>query len=246
MTGESASRNEALRLVATLTIAGLFSGISIVLAYRTTLPRIQANQRAALERAVFEVLPGTVRLERLAWDGAKLAAGEAGKGALQESIFAGYDGDDALLGFAVPGAGAGFADTIKLIYGLDPSGGRVLGMKVLESRETPGLGDKIYKDLDFVAEFRALVIDPMIELIKGHGEKPNQVDAITGATISSRAVVKILNQTNTVWRPRIAALAGQPPAAGDASSTAPATPAILPPDVERGGPVPGGLTGEKP
>ena len=86
-------------------------------------------------------------------------------------------------------------------------------MKVLESRETPGLGDKIYKDAKFVAEFRELVVDPVIELIKGHGERANQVDAITGATISSRAVVKILNQTNTVWRPRIAALAAQPPAA---------------------------------
>ena len=63
--GAPSPRIEALRLVATLTIAGLFSGISIVLAYRATLPRIQANQRAALERAVLEVLPGTQRLERL-------------------------------------------------------------------------------------------------------------------------------------------------------------------------------------
>ena len=117
-------------------------------------------------------------------------------------------------------------------------------MTVLESRETPGLGDKIYKDAKFVAEFRTLVVEPVIELIKGHGDKANQVDAITGATISSRAVVKILNQTNTVWRPRIAALAAQPPAApGDASRTAPA---LVPPDAQRGGPVPGGRAGEKP
>lgn len=242
--GAPSPHSEALRLVATLTIAGLFSGISIVLAYRTTLPRIQANQRAALERAVFEVLPGTVRLERLVWDGAALTAGSAGQGALAESIFAGYGEGDHLLGYAVPGAGAGFADTIKLIYGLDPAGDRVLGMKVLESRETPGLGDKIYKDLDFVGEFRELVVDPLIELIKGHGEKPYQVDAITGATISSRAVVKILNQTNEIWRPRIAAFASQPAAApGDPTRTAPA---LVPPDADRGGPVPGGLTGEKP
>ena len=237
-------RSEVLRLVATLTIAGLFSGLSIVIAYRTTLPRIQANQRAALERAVFEVLPGTTRLERYSWDGSKLGAEATGQGSLQESIFAGFNADGALVGFAVPGAGAGFADTIKLIYGLDPSAERVLGMKVLESRETPGLGDKIYKDLEFVGEFRALVVDPLIELIKGHGEKPNQVDAITGATISSRAVVKILNQTNEIWRPRITAFASQPAAApGDPTRTAPA---LVPPDADRGGPVPGGLTGEKP
>lgn len=234
------SRSEVLRLVATLTIAGLFSGLSIVIAYRATLPRIQANQRAALERAVFEVLPGTTRLERFSWDGTALAPSTADQGALQDSIFAGYGEGDALVGFAVPGAGAGFADTIKLIYGLDPSGERVLGMKVLESRETPGLGDKIYKDSKFVAEFRDLVVEPVIELIKGHGDKTNQVDAITGATISSRAVVKILNQTNAIWRPRITALGAQPPKS-DA-----ALPVTLPPDLERGGPVPGGLSGEKP
>ena len=233
-------RSEVLRLVATLTIAGLFSGLSIVVAYRTTLPRIQANQRAALERAVFDVLPGTQRLERLAWDGTRLAAGVAGQGALEESVFAGYGADDALVGYAVPSSGPGFQDTIKLIYGLDPSGQRVLGMKVLESRETPGLGDKIYKDPKFVAEFRDLTVEPLIELIKGHGPSPNQVDAITGATISSRAVVKILNQTNAIWRPRIAALGAQPPKS-DA-----ALPVTLPPDLERGGPVPGGFAGEKP
>lgn len=242
--GAGSSRNETLRLVATLTIAGLFSGLSIVIAYRATLPRIQANQRAALERAVFEVLPGTTRLERLTWNGTALTAGTAGQGALEDSIFAGYKADDSLAGFAVPGSGAGFQDTIKLIYGVDPSATHLLGMTVLESRETPGLGDKIYKDAKFIAEFRDLLVDPLIELIKGHGEQANQVDAITGATISSRAVVKILNQTNAIWRSRIAALAGQPPRESGAGS--PANPAAIPPDVERGGPVPGGLTGDKP
>lgn len=238
------SRGEVLRLVATLTIAGLFSGLSIVIAYRTTLPRIQANQRAALERAVFEVLPGTVRLERLSWNGKTLAAGVAGQGALDESIFAGYNAADALVGYAVPGSGAGFQDTIKLIYGLDPTAASVLGMTVLESRETPGLGDKIYKDPKFAGEFRELVVEPVIELIKGHGQNANQVDAITGATISSRAVVKIVNQANAIWRPRIAALAALPPAAGDGAT--PASSAVVPPDLERGGPVPGGRAGEKP
>ncbi len=242
--GAGSSRAEVFRLVATLTIAGLFSGLSIVVAYRTTLPRIQDNQRAALERAVFEVLPGTTRLERLAWNGTALTAGAAGQGALAESIFAGYAADDRLVGYAVPGAGAGFQDTIKLIYGLDPTAASVLGMTVLESRETPGLGDKIYKDPKFAGEFRALIVEPVIELIKGHGEAANQVDAITGATISSRAVVKILNQTNAVWRPRIAALAAQPAVA--TSGESPAGLASIPQDLERGGPVPGGRAGEKP
>ncbi|HLE85142.1 MAG TPA: hypothetical protein VJG13_12450, partial [Thermoanaerobaculia bacterium] len=67
---------ETPRLVLTLTVAGLLSGLTIVSAYRLTLPRIQANQAEALRRAVFEVLPGAERMERLVWrpDG----AGEAG------------------------------------------------------------------------------------------------------------------------------------------------------------------------
>lgn len=232
------SPREALRLIVTLAITGLLSGLAIVSLYHLTLPRIQANQRAALERAVFEVLPGTQRVERLSWDGKRLAPGVAGEGALEDSIFAGYDAKEALVGYAVPAAGAGFQDTLKLIYGLDPSGAQVLGMTVLESRETPGLGDKIYKDPNFIAEFRALAVEPVIELIKGHGEKANQVDAITGATISSRAVVRIINKANSIWRPRLPAPGELPPAAKGGT--------IVPPDAERGGPVPRGLSGAKP
>ena len=62
----------------------------------------------------------------------------------------------ALVGFAIPAEGAGFQDTIKLIYGFDAASHRVVGMGVLESRETPGLGDKIAKDADFLASFRDL------------------------------------------------------------------------------------------
>lgn len=239
--GASSSRSEVVRLVATLTIAGLFSGLSIVVAYRATLPRIQANQRAALERAVFEVLPGTTRLERLTWDGTTLKSASAGESS--ESIFAGFDAAGRLVGYAVPGSGAGFQDTIKLIFGVDPTASKMLGMTVLESRETPGLGDKIYKDPSFAREFRDLVLDPTIELIKGHGEGANQVDAITGATISSRAVVKILNQANAVWRPRIAA--ATPPAAPLDTETSPASGAGAE-SLERGGPIPGGRAGERP
>lgn len=223
------------RLVATLAIAGLLSGLAIVSAYRLTLPRIQANQAAALERAVFEVLPGASRMER--WvdrDGALAPAGGGG-GALDQSLFAGFGDDGGFVGWAVPAAGAGFQDTIKLLYGLTPDGKKIVGMAVLESRETPGLGDRIYKDPDFVAEFRDLATEPNVALIQGHGEAPNDVDAITGATISSRAVVRIVNGALDQWKPRLPDPGGVKPAAAPTGT--------VPPDVERGGPVPGGRSG---
>ena len=81
-------------------------------------------------------------------------------------------------------------------------------MEVLESRETPGLGDKIIKDADFVGAFRDLAVEPAIVAVKSGRSRDNEVDAISGATISSKAVVKIINASNQRWMERIAALAG--------------------------------------
>jgi electron transport complex protein RnfG len=220
------------RLVGTLVVAGLLSGLAIVSTYRITLPTIQANQAAELERAVFEVLPGARRMTRLVWAENRLAPAATGAGSAEDSIFAGYAADGGLVGYAVPAAGAGFQDTIKLIYGLDPTGVKIIGMKVLESRETPGLGDRIAKDEKFHAEFTDLAVEPTIHLVKGHGEAANDVDAITGATISSRAVVKILNTADALWRPRLPAPGTAPPGAEQSPKAA------VPADVERGGPVP--------
>jgi electron transport complex protein RnfG len=115
----------------------------------------------------------------------------------------------------MPGAGPGFQDTIALLYGYLPREKQVVGMEILESRETPGLGDKIYKDADFVAEFSALAVEPEIVAVKkGTATQPNQVDSITGATISSKAVVRIINETHMAWAGQLPAPGTEPPLAG--------------------------------
>ncbi len=130
----------------------------------------------------------------------------------EEALFGGYDAQGRFLGYAIPGAGPGFQDTIRLIYGYLPAERRVVGMEILESRETPGLGDKIYKDADFVADFRALAVDPRILVVKqGAKTEANQVSAITGATISSKAVVRIINKGNARWLERLPAPEAAPP-----------------------------------
>ena len=113
--------------------------------------------------------------------------------------------------YAVPAAGPGFQDTIALLYGYKPRDRQVVGMEILESRETPGLGDKIYKDADFVAEFSALLVDPEIVAVKkGTKTGANQVDAITGATISAKAVVRIINEAHTAWSDKLPAPGSEP------------------------------------
>lgn len=191
----------ALRLVLTLGLAGLISGFIIVVAYHATRPATTAYQAEELRAAVFKVLPGIARIQRMSYRDGKLLASEDSD---LEAVYAGYDKDDRLAGYAIPGEGPGFQDTIRLLYGYLPGPGTVVGMEILDSRETPGLGDKIFKDAAFVANFKNLKIDPSIVAVKkGRKSAPNEIDAITGATISSKAVVRIINQANEVWAKRL-------------------------------------------
>ncbi len=200
-----ADQPSSLRLISTLGLAGLISGLCLVGIYTITLPRIEANKARTLKEAVLQVLPGSVSMEELVWNGQGLIPVEqAGEASYTESIYAAYNRDGSLVGYAIPEDGAGFQDTIRLIYGYRPDSREIVGMRVLESRETPGLGDKIYKDQAFQENFRALSVSPEVVAVK-HGSKnaPNQVDCITGATISSKAVVRILRQGNQTWLERI-------------------------------------------
>ncbi|MCU7848737.1 MAG: FMN-binding protein [Candidatus Thiodiazotropha sp. (ex Lucinoma kastoroae)] len=191
------------RIVATLGFAGLLSGLIIVTVFEATLPTITAYKAKMLQEAVFKVLPGSTRLQRLVYREEKLAVVEE-VGKEEAFVFGGYNSEGALVGYAIPGSGPGFQDIISLLYGYLPVQRKVVGMEILESRETPGLGDKIYKDAAFVANFDALSIDPEIVAVKrGSKSSPNEVDAITGATISSKAVVRIINQANQQWLQRL-------------------------------------------
>lgn len=124
----------------------------------------------------------------------------------------------------------GYADTIRVLYGVSLERQAIVGLAVLESRETPGLGDKIETDPAFRENFVALDVTPdpggeglahPIAFVK-HGEKSAawQVDGITGATISSRAIAEMLDRSAAAWIPRLAAqrdvlvAAGAPVAGG--------------------------------
>jgi electron transport complex protein RnfG len=199
-----------MRLVLTLAIAGLISGIAIIGIYETTLPTITANKARELREAVFKVLPGVSQMQALVYrDGGLVVVERPNKD--EPVVYGGYDEQSEFVGYAMPAAGPGFQDTIGILYGYKPGEKIVVGMEVLESRETPGLGDKIYKDPVFVGGFSALSVVPEIVAVKkGTQSQPNEIDAITGATISSKAVVRIINETHTRWSGQLPASGSEP------------------------------------
>lgn len=210
-TNKATASPSSLRLVLTLAIAGLVSGIAIIGIYESTLPTITANKARELREAVFKVLPGVSQMQALVFrNDALIIVDQPDKD--EPVVYGGYDEAGDFVGYAIPAAGPGFQDTIAILYGYKPAEKLVVGMEVLESRETPGLGDKIYKDAEFVGGFRALSIEPEIVAVKkGTSSDPNEIDAITGATISSKAVVRIINEAHALWAEQLPAPGSEPP-----------------------------------
>ena len=195
---------------------GMLCGLLIVSVYEVTKPIIAANQAEALQAAIFEVLPDARTSRTFAWSasGGFAPADEAGPDAA-ELIYAGYGESGRLVGFAIEGQGMGYQDVICVLYGYAPEHQAIIGIKVLDSRETPGLGDKIEKDPAFLANFERLDVslapdgedlaNPIAATKHGEKTSPWQVDAITGATISSFAIADILQASASVWVPRLTA-----------------------------------------
>jgi len=184
----------ALLLVGTLGLLAAVAGLAIVLVHQWASPRIEVHRARELRAAIQEVLGGPERYEtRWLRDGR--LSGELPEGADSSSatpVYAGFDAGGQLLGYAMAGEKPGYQDVVRVIFGYDPARDRVVGMKVLESKETPGLGAKITSDSAFIAEFRG-VETPLVG-VKDGGEGPAEVDMITGATISSEVVIEIINE----------------------------------------------------
>lgn len=196
----------SFRLISTLGIAGFLSGLILVAVYLYTKPIIAENKAEALKAAVFEVLPQTESFKAMVLDGNSLRELQESEKADEDAvIYFGYDGAGNLSGIAIPGAEPGYQDLIYGIYGYRPDQKTIIGFKVLESKETPGLGDKILSDPDFSANFTRLLVEPQIEVVKkGEKKSENQVEAITGATISSNAIGRLLQKSVEKWKQPVA------------------------------------------
>jgi len=205
---EPEEKVSSLRIVATLAVAGMLAGLLLVLVYKATEPAILRNKAEALRLAIQDVLGAPQRYDTLYVVDGKLTLtlpeGMSERGT--EKVFLGFDEAGAPIGFALVAGEPGFQDIVRIIFGYDAGARTTLGIKVLESKETPGLGDKIEKDLEWVAQFSGAVT-PLIPVKpgRGTGENSSEIDTITGATISSKAVIRIINNSLEKARPLLEA-----------------------------------------
>ncbi len=208
---QQAPATSSTQMIATLGGVAAMAGFLVVLVFQLTKPIIAENQRIAIERAVFQVVPGaSQRRDYLVRDDGVVPAEQGGEGI---PVYAAFDAEGNLEGVAAKAGAVGYADMIHLLYGFDPACECVRGIKVLKLAETPGLGDKIITDANFVANFDALdarlneagdaLANAIVTVKSGSKANPWEIDAISGATVSSVAVGKAVNQSAQALLPKL-------------------------------------------
>lgn len=168
------------KLVGTLVIISILSAIVLTFTYELSNPLIQKNKDTKLKNALKEVMPEAEKFEEVK----NLPSGVKGEREGIKRVFKGYDKEGKVRGIVILSDAVGFNDFIHLLFGLDVKG-RITQVKILEHLETPGLGERITKS-DFLNQFR------------GKSPSLEGVDTITGATISSSAVVNRIKKDSLI------------------------------------------------
>lgn len=140
--------------------AGLLAFINAL-----TQPKIIAQSLARENQTLLEVLPQAER-----FDPVKSSNGEI-------LYYKAYDLNNNLLGFALKASGKGYSSVIEAMVGITRDG-KISAIKVLSQNETPGLGSRI-SEVPFISQFKNKDVESI-----------TQVQAIAGATISSKALIE--------------------------------------------------------
>ena len=180
--------SKTTKMIVVLTVITGLSGAILSSWDSITKPKIEYHKLQALKAAISDVLPQYDYYDELQVEGTTLYLGKLNE--QTESVGVAFEID-----------GSGFQGNISMMIGVDPTFTTITGMKVLDQIETPGLGTKIVEDPSnkdnpfwFPKQFVGVNIFPKINVVKNiKPQNSNEIQAISGATISSKAIVRILN-----------------------------------------------------
>lgn len=185
---------------------GLFAVLTaglIALTQVSTKDVIAEQKRLAKSKALLEIVPAEQHDNDLLADAYSLMAAELGLSEAEQVFVAKLDNSTQALILPLV-APDGYSGNIRLIVGLDLSG-QILGVRVVEHKETPGLGDKIEtKKSDWIHAFVGRSLANTTTQQWGVKADGGDFDQMTGATITPRAIVNAVHralqfyQTNQV------------------------------------------------
>ena len=187
---------EMILMVVVLTVLSAVSGGLLAAIRDNTKERIEYQQLKFVKgpaiRAILEGSSNDPITDRF-----KIADGD-----VERSFFVGVlDGKPKAVAFE--SSGKGYGGDVGLMVGVDLTDDKLLGVGVTTHAETPGLGAKAQSDPAFVSQFKGLSADKEFGVTTDGG----QIDALSGATITSRAVCSGVTDAGEIYqrlKPKIA------------------------------------------
>ena len=179
---------EMIKMVVVLTILACLSGSLLAYIHNGTQDRIE-NQvlefvKGPAVRAIFEGATNDPIVDRF----------QIKDGEIERTFFVGViDGEPR--GIALETFGKGYGGDVGLMVGIDVKDNKLLGVGVTTHAETPGMGAKSKTDPSFAAQFGDISLEDPIKVNQDGGT----INAISGATITSRAVCSAATEANEIY-----------------------------------------------
>jgi len=175
-----------------LLVTSFLFGLLIAVADAAWSAKIEQNKTEKLRGLMASLISDANSFE-LAIQEANLP-GDKGR-MIKTDIYKALDKQGNCAGFAFVAVGAGFADKIELVVAVDAKCEKLLSFNVLSSNETPGFGNKMKND-SFRNQFKDAPAGKLLLVKIGDaGKIDNEIVAISGATVTSTAVINIFNKS---------------------------------------------------
>jgi electron transport complex protein RnfG len=181
--------NEMIKMVVVLTVLTAFSGGLLAAVKDGTKEKIEMQELKFVKGPAIKAILKGAENDPLA-DRFKIKDGET-----EYSIFVGKFNAKANT-VAFESAATGFGGPVGVMVGINLDNDEVVGVGVTTSSETPGLGARAKSDPSFVAQFTGKTIDAPFKVSKDGGE----INALSGATITSRAVCQATTNVGAVYK----------------------------------------------
>lgn len=178
---EKKQGNEMVRLCVVLFLITLISALLLGFVNQATAPQIALNNEKTRAEAMAEIIPGA-EFELVEEE----VVSDTGAPTLKNIYAAVVDGET--VGYCMEAYPTGFGGELTVVVGV-LSDGTIAGAKVTNHSETPGLGAKSQADPTWIPQFVGKPADGSLAVAKDGGD----IVAITGATITSRAVTLGIN-----------------------------------------------------
>jgi len=151
-----------------------YSGTKNVIEERRRLDEISARKEVLSTAETFEAVE---TLDDIVKSNSKLN--------MVKEAYKGLNGEK-VEGYVITAISKGYGGDVKVIVGVDGSK-KITGVKIVEHSETPGLGAKA-ENPEFLSQFVNIVPKEPFKVVKDNKVKTEEIDAISSATITSKAV----------------------------------------------------------